>query len=59
MAISTRSSQRACEGIAAAPASGKPLFMSLHYTAPHWPWEGPEDEAVSKHHHQPATPRWR
>jgi arylsulfatase A-like enzyme len=22
--------------------------MSLHYTAPHWPWEGPDDEAVSR-----------
>ncbi len=23
----------------------KPLFLSLHFTAPHWPWEGPEDRA--------------
>ncbi len=21
----------------------KPLFLSLHFNAPHWPWEGPED----------------
>lgn len=26
----------------------KPLFLSLHFTAPHWPWEGREDEEVSK-----------
>jgi arylsulfatase A-like enzyme len=26
----------------------KPFFLSLHYTAPHWPWEGPGDEAVSR-----------
>lgn len=26
----------------------KPFFLSLHFTAPHWPWEGPEDEAVSR-----------
>lgn len=26
---------------------GQPLFMSLHFNAPHWPWEGPEDRAVS------------
>lgn len=26
----------------------KPLFMSLHYTAPHWPWEGPNDMAESR-----------
>lgn len=27
--------------------SDKPLFLSLHFTAPHWPWEGREDEAVA------------
>lgn len=27
---------------------GKPFFLSLHYSAPHWPWEGPDDEAVSR-----------
>jgi len=26
----------------------KPFFLSLHFTAPHWPWEGPGDEAVSR-----------
>ncbi len=26
----------------------KPFFLSLHFTAPHWPWVGPEDEEVSK-----------
>lgn len=26
----------------------KPFYVSLHYTAPHWPWEGPKDEAISK-----------
>jgi arylsulfatase A-like enzyme len=25
-----------------------PFFLSLNYTAPHWPWEGPNDEAVSR-----------
>lgn len=25
-----------------------PFFMSLHFNAPHWPWEGPDDEAESK-----------
>jgi arylsulfatase A-like enzyme len=25
----------------------KPFYLSLHYTAPHWPWEGPGDKAVS------------
>jgi arylsulfatase A-like enzyme len=26
----------------------KPFYLSLHYTAPHWPWEGPKDEAFSR-----------
>jgi arylsulfatase A-like enzyme len=25
----------------------RPFYLSLHYTAPHWPWEGPKDKAVS------------
>src|SRR5688572_2412867 len=25
----------------------RPFYLSLHYTAPHWPWEGPKDIAVS------------
>ncbi|HEY7495464.1 MAG TPA: sulfatase-like hydrolase/transferase [Candidatus Tectomicrobia bacterium] len=27
----------------------RPFFLSLHFTAPHWPWVGPDDEAVSRH----------
>lgn len=26
----------------------KPFYLSLHYNAPHWPWEGPNDQAVSQ-----------
>ncbi|WP_334529337.1 sulfatase family protein [Bradyrhizobium sp. AZCC 2230] len=26
----------------------EPFLLSLHFTAPHWPWEGPDDEAESK-----------
>ena len=33
-------------GRAASPQ--KPFFLSLHFTAPHWPWEGPGDEHVSR-----------
>ncbi|WP_259165871.1 sulfatase [Comamonas sp. BIGb0152] len=25
-----------------------PFFLSLHYTAPHWPWETRDDEALSR-----------
>ncbi|MEN3339051.1 MAG: hypothetical protein V7647_2727, partial [Acidobacteriota bacterium] len=27
--------------------SGSPFFASLHFNAPHWPWEAPGDEAES------------
>ena len=26
----------------------RPFYLSAHYTAPHWPWEGPADEEVSR-----------
>ena len=29
----------------------KPFYLSLHYTAPHAPWEGPEDEAIGHTSH--------
>jgi arylsulfatase A-like enzyme len=28
--------------------SREPFLLSLHFTAPHWPWEGPDDEAESR-----------
>ena len=28
--------------------SDKPLFLSLHFTAPHWPWEGRDDRIESE-----------
>jgi len=27
--------------------SGQPFFLSLHYTAPHWPWETRDDAALA------------
>ena len=27
---------------------GNPFFLSLHYTAPHWPWETRDDAAVAE-----------
>jgi hypothetical protein len=29
-------------------AAGTPFFLSLHYTAPHWPWETRDDEALAQ-----------
>src|SRR6266851_759496 len=28
--------------------SGQPFMLSLHFSAPHWPWEAPGDEAESE-----------
>jgi arylsulfatase A-like enzyme len=39
---------RAMREIREAKADNVPLFLSLHFTAPHWPWEGPEDLAIAQ-----------
>jgi arylsulfatase A-like enzyme len=41
-------SERAIESIRRSAARRQPFYLSVHYTAPHWPWEGPGDEAVSR-----------
>jgi len=45
-------SQRAVawlDEMAPAAARGEaPFFLSLHYTAPHWPWETRDDEALAQ-----------
>jgi arylsulfatase A-like enzyme len=38
--------QRAVEYVSRRHTS--PFFLSLQYTAPHWPWEGPLDQEVSR-----------
>src|SRR6267378_3582007 len=35
--------QRAVEYLARRKGTARPFYLSLHYTAPHWPWEGPGD----------------
>src|SRR5437762_4060768 len=39
---------RAVQTVEGYAKSKAPFLMSLHFTAPHWPWEGPDDEAESK-----------
>jgi arylsulfatase A-like enzyme len=39
---------RAVETIEGYAKAKVPFLMSLHFTAPHWPWEGPDDEEESK-----------
>lgn len=39
---------RAIAELEAARDDGRPWLLSLHFTAPHWPWEGPGDTAESE-----------
>jgi len=39
---------RAVQTIEGYAKAKDPFLLSLHFTAPHWPWEGPDDEAESK-----------
>ena len=44
-------SQRAVDYIdrmAVGANDGRPFFLSLHYTAPHWPWETRDDETLAQ-----------
>ena len=40
--------ERATSFIKDSAQARKPFFLSLHFNAPHWPWEGPGDEAEAK-----------
>ena len=35
--------------------SRQPFMVSLHFSAPHWPWEAPGDEAESERLRQPGS----
>ncbi len=39
---------RAVSSITDYAKARQPFFISLHFNAPHWPWEGPEDQAESQ-----------
>jgi arylsulfatase A-like enzyme len=39
---------RAVQTVEGYAKAKEPFLLSLHFTAPHWPWEGPHDEAESK-----------
>jgi arylsulfatase A-like enzyme len=36
-------------------ASERPFYLSLHYTAPHWPWEAPHDRPPDRELRGPAA----
>jgi arylsulfatase A-like enzyme len=39
---------RAVETIESRASQDRPFLLSLHFTAPHWPWEAPGDRDVSE-----------
>ena len=39
---------RAVETVNGYARTGQPFLISLHFNAPHWPWEAPGDEAESQ-----------
>ncbi len=47
--------ERAVKVINAYAKSRQPFLISLHFNAPHWPWEGPGDEAESRRLAQPGS----
>lgn len=47
---------KAIEEVELAVRQNRPIMLSLHFTAPHWPWEGPEDERLSRHITNPQHP---
>jgi arylsulfatase A-like enzyme len=40
---------RAVETVDAYAREGRPFLISLHFNAPHWPWEAPGDETEARH----------
>jgi arylsulfatase A-like enzyme len=46
---------RAVEVVNSYAKSPQPFLLSLHFNAPHWPWEAPGDEAESERLRQPGS----
>lgn len=40
--------EKTLEALARRSEDGQPWLVSLHLTAPHWPWQGPDDRAESE-----------
>ncbi|MFO1193526.1 MAG: sulfatase-like hydrolase/transferase [Rhodoferax sp.] len=46
--LTDRLTDRAVDFVQRCARSDEPFLLSLHYTAPHWPWQTREDEAESQ-----------
>lgn len=47
--------ERAVEVVNGYAKSAQPFLISLHFNAPHWPWEGPGDQAESERLRRPDS----
>jgi arylsulfatase A-like enzyme len=48
--------ERTIETLDKRKADGRPFFISLHFTAPHWPWEGNDEEGRAESDRMAANP---
>ena len=48
--------ERTLETLDRRKADGRPFFISLHFTAPHWPWEANDEEGRSESDRLAANP---
>jgi arylsulfatase A-like enzyme len=46
--LTTLLGDRAVKTVTDYAAERRPFLLSLHFNAPHWPWEGPQDQAESQ-----------
>jgi arylsulfatase A-like enzyme len=46
--LTTLLGDRAVKTVTDYAAERRPFLLSLHFNAPHWPWEGPNDQAESQ-----------
>ena len=46
--LTTLLGDRAVKTVTDYAAARRPFLLSLHFNAPHWPWEGPNDQAESQ-----------
>ena len=51
--------RRAVDVVNGYAKSGQPFMISLHFNAPHWPWEAPGDEAESERLRQSGGGKYR
>tara|TARA_R110001606_G_scaffold47570_1_gene121194 strand:- start:15459 stop:16589 length:1131 start_codon:yes stop_codon:yes gene_type:complete len=55
--LTTLLGDRAVAQIESFAKSDAPFFLSLHFSAPHWPWEGPDDLTESLRIDESTDPR--